>query len=940
MGFEFDVENFGLGVLAGWASAYAINRLRKALRPAPSAARQRSEMAQKGVSHVADSRYYRDLIEICQTGHLAGRGLRLSDIVVEPRFIPQPDFAEPPDDDVIQDVFYVVPQIPDFPYLHAPYNVSTLSIEDLSKGERAVALIGLPGSGRTTALQAIALWAMGEIDFKPPKDRVQEELEQEEAKLSADERAKRIKDRIFIEEQARERLAEEQGKEYDPDAEISLKSASTIFRRILPVYVHLANVSVADFRGDVDPAEPLVRAVQYQMQRITAKVLPRNLYHRLNNGQALVLIDGLDDLPADEQKMKLVWLGAFIEQYRRNYIIVAGPAQGYGGLTEIGLTPVFLRPWNDLDIQNAINNWSTAWPKLLGGGRRRRGATMPENRLIAQAAEQNRALSPLEITLKIWSVFSQDSDLDDYESWLRGYITRFLPQDMVMGVVLPRIAQAAALQLNEGFITASRLEAVLMDQLTSAASSAQSHGGGEITSQEESDDALSVFDSAAEDDLDALFADEDEQAGKAPVPPAKPQKATEKQPLQQQKEVVRLGKEVAQLLTGLHQSGLLVLYRGGRYQFRHAFLAAYLASLTLEKATDEQLVTAAAQPAWSQALAYASMHTNLEAAVGAKFSAPADILHNNLLDVSRWLAYAGPKTGWRGEVLKQLGNLLVAPQQYSLVRERIMAALVGTRDTNVHKIFRVAARSENPDLRRLACLAFGAVGDPDSIVDISPLLRDPNEDVQLSAALGLSALGSEEALELMAAVLTDPKSELQRRVITESFAAIPEEGYPVLYDAVNHEEMMLRRAAIFGLSRIKTDWALIAIYRSFLEDPEYYVRDAAQQVFLDMQVGKDVTVKNYPRPQNISWLLDWFRRQSVETPAELPPEEILLHALRDGDHMTRRLAALAIGQLGLEQMAAALYSALRDREAAVRDMAHRGLGYLQLHLGQALPAPV
>lgn len=936
MGFEFDVENFGLGLLAGWVSAYALNRTRNALRTTRSASHRRSTSSEKGAARLADHRYYRELIEMCQSNHLAGQEIKLSELVVEPRFIPLPQFAAPADDDVVQNVFYVVPQHPDLPYLHAPYNINTLSIEDLSKGDRTLALIGLPGSGRTTALNAIALWAMGELDFHPPKDKVQEELEQEEAKLSADDRAQRIKDRIFIEERARERLAQEQGQDYDADAEVNLKSASTIFRRILPVYIHLANVNLSGFRGDVDPAEPLVRAVQYQLSRITGKVMPRNLYQRLNKGQALILIDGLDDLPEDDQQPKLAWLQAFIEQYKRNYIIVSGPTQGYGRLADIGLTPVFLRPWSDLDIENAVNNWSIAWPKLLGGGRRRRGTTMPENRLIAQAAEQNRALSPLEITLKTWSIFGQDSDLDDYESWLRGYITRHLPENMALGVVLPQMAKAAALQLNEGYITPARLEAILAGDLS--ASGEQSSTQDEAGLQHDYD---AIFDTAKDDNLDELFATEEDEFNEAAAQPAKPaEKAAAKKPASAQKEVVKLSKEVAQLISALHKSGLLVMQLGGRYQFRHVFIAAYLASLTLEQATDAQIIAAAAHPTWSQALAYGSMHTAIDAAVAERLSFPADILQNHLLEISRWLAYAGQKAAWRGQILKQLGNLLVAPHQYSLVRERIVAALVGTRDSNILKILRVAAQHENPDLRRLAALGFGAFGDADSIVEISNLLRDKVVDVQLSAALSLSAIGTDEALETMATVLTEPKSELQRRVITESFAAIPEEGYPVLYDAINHEDMMLRRAAIFGLSRIKTAWALVAIYRAFLEDQEYYVRDAAQQVFLDMQIGKDVLIKNYPRPQSIHWLMDWFRRQGVEMPAEMQPEEILVSALQEGDQAIRTLSALAIGQLGLEHLTAALYTALRDREAPVRDTAHRALGLLQLQMGQALPSPL
>ena len=75
--------------------------------------------------------------------------------------------------------------------------------------------------------------------------------------------------------------------------------------------------------------------------------------------------------------------------------------------------------------------------------------------------------------------------------------------------------------------------------------------------------------------------------------------------------------------------------------------------------------------------------------------------------------------------------------------------------------------------------------------------------------------------------------------MAEAFADMPEEGYPTLYDAVTEEDFMLRRAAIFGLRRTRTTWALVAIYRAFLEDEQWYVRSAAQQAFQEMYKAQE-----------------------------------------------------------------------------------------------------
>src|SRR5262245_20804677 len=199
-----------------------------------------------------------------------------------------------------------------------------------------------------------------------------------------------------------------------------------------------------------------------------------------------------------------------------------------------------------------------------------------------------------------------------------------------------------------------------------------------------------------------------------------------------------------------------------------------------------------------------------------------------------WLPSAPSDAAWRTPLLRTVANFFLSPSQYPLVRERAAAALVASRDPNILNVFRQAARNQNPHLRRLACLGMGAVGDVDSVNDLTALLKDADENVQIAAALGLSAVGNEAALMALVEAFTEG-SERLRQAIAETLADMPDEGYPVLYDAVQDEEMLLRRAAVFGLKRVKSTWAVIAIYRAFLEDQQWYVRSAAQLAFQELQ---------------------------------------------------------------------------------------------------------
>jgi len=114
---------------------------------------------------------------------------------------------------------------------------------------------------------------------------------------------------------------------------------------------------------------------------------------------------------------------------------------------------------------------------------------------------------------------------------------------------------------------------------------------------------------------------------------------------------------------------------------------------------------------------------------------------------------------------------------------------------------------------------------------VSALLADENQEARVAACLALGAIASGPALEAMAGALTEGDEQVQRAA-AEMFGAHVAEGYPVLYDAAHSEQLLLRRAAIFGLRRVETPWALIEIYRAFLEDVQWYVQSAAQEAFI------------------------------------------------------------------------------------------------------------
>jgi HEAT repeat protein len=238
----------------------------------------------------------------------------------------------------------------------------------------------------------------------------------------------------------------------------------------------------------------------------------------------------------------------------------------------------------------------------------------------------------------------------------------------------------------------------------------------------------------------------------------------------------------------------------------------------------------------------------------------------------------------------------------------------------------------------LACLGIGASGSTEAINDLVPLLEDRDDDVQLAAALALGAIGNDEALEALVIAFTEGSEQL-RQAVAEAMAALPEDGFPILFDAISHDDMMVRRAATYGLRRLGARWTKDALYRAFLEDEQWYVRSAAQQAFHDLQEQEGRGPERYPEVGEIPWLVSWATEHGENVPAGEAASQVLYNALSAGDGEIRMMAARTLGQLGEINAAKSLYATLRDRQDDVRIAAYQSLADLEMQLGQPLPAP-
>jgi hypothetical protein len=963
--FNFDSISFMIGFGAGVGTTIAGYRTLRYIQELQG--RGPKAVQRTFATREADRGYLVSLVEYAQHAHLFGHKTRLIDMLVEPRFLRPPDLVEiPNEDEANDDVFRTVPRVHDYPFLHAPYNIPTISIDDLSRGNNAIALVGIQGSGRTTALLAIALWSAGFVEFEKPEDSVSQKLSEEEGDLSARDRAERVKKRVAMSERARARYLDQIGeKSGDPDREKGeskfghADESGSRFRQIAPIYVHLANVILdsGEYGQNIDPAEPLVRALQQQAGWLASKRLVGKTYSLLEAGSGLVMIDGYDDIPHRDRPAALRWIKALMTMYPDNFYIVTMPPEGYGLLMEVGAVPVFLRPWSDQSIHDATEKWREKWEDISNKAIQHDPELYTNIDVFHRAVEMNaRQFHAFDTTLRIWSEFSNASG--NQSEQMSAYLSALLPD---VDNLRLELEQMAIMQLDEGYITLNRLVDLVLKRETGDRVKTKLGDTGKLVPKTGNLEQLAIFDdmeeeSAPASDMDS-FIDEADNLSEflggiehtspediaAPITDSSIKSSTKAEEKEIEAERKRIAREQGRLLDKLVKAEILVQYRKGRYQFRHPIVTAFLGALALHEADEAVVLEKYHKPDWEYAFNYLAQIRDVDFLVAEQLSKPLDVLHENILKLSTWLKFAGSEVEWRNNLLKYFGTLMIAPNQFSLVRERVAAALVNSKEEGAIVIFRRAVQSQNPDSRRVGCLGLGALRDEGALDALTQVaMQDPNVDTLTAATLALAAVGTDEAFETLIDLLEMSGDKDIRRAIAESLAANRQFGYITLYEALESDDMMLRRAAVFGLGRIGTDWALIALNETFLEDAEWYVRSAAQVVFQQVYEDSLRGVKRYPDIPNVPWLKQWGQTMMNEgfIPYDTQIEDVFEEAINQTeDPLIRLMATATIGQIGHYPMLDKVYQALKDDQEAIRDTAYRTLGELQLQLGRPLPAP-
>ena len=844
MPFTFILDPFSF--LIGFATAsvfwWLVARARPAWREISQNIREQQQASQSRRTSSVEENHRRLTLRRAQGMHLAAPFFALDEILLEPRLLAPPPHVEPEGPLATEDVVtQTLPYLPSWPELAAIYRAPTLSLGEALSGGMNLVIIGQPGAGKTVALAHLATLAAN----------------------------------------------------HSPNLG-ALSDA-------IPFLTHIADLRLP-VHDQKEVLNPLIDTLSEHAPVLDLGRLPAFVQSAFRTGRALLLIDGFDELTADGQQGVSEYLKLLLQAYPQARIVTTGAPEQLDGLIGLGFAPLALAGWNAAHAETFIRKWGDIWTQFVAV--EAWAQTGPERvdplLLNTWLSLENRSLTPLELTLKVWGAYAGDALGPHVLEAIASHVRRLAPGNTPL----------AALEMLA-------MQIVLTAQPIFDPRKARVW----VKSFEPSEEAESE---SAEEPPQAETAEDGEE---------------KKEKIRGRKGRVGAPVPTPGLLGRMVSTGLIVSHPHNRMRFVHPVIGGFLAGRALSAFNEEDALIN--QPDWSGkllAMRYLAAHGDASRLAQKMLEWSRLPMHRPLLAAARWLRDAPREAAWRGKVMSSLATLLQTEGLPLALRSQAVAAFVHSNDPGVPALFRQLSSTLSFELVRLAALGSGALQDQKAIPIVRNALEAPSISARRAACLALVSIGTNEALEIVARILLSAEEDL-RRSAAEALANERSEGHAMLKDGATIKDILVRRAVVYGLGRVGEPWAVEILQHMQVEDDQWVVRNSAAEI-LDGQ-----NQQNNPRvprplkpPSESAWLIEFAGTQGVGISPGAPATDVLLAALKS-EKEEQRLAALDyLRRTPSDGVVTQLYGAMYGDDSDLRESAFYALWEIGAS-GQKLPHP-
>jgi hypothetical protein len=647
----------------------------------------------------------------------------------------------------------------------------------------------------------------------------------------------------------------------------------------IPLYLHIHELDLPD--KITDPLDIFIRSISRQLPKVIQSRLPGFISSMAREGKLIILLDGLDELYAEPFTFACLLIKTLLEKYPVVKIVTTAPSYSWDQLVTCGLIPVSIARWNFDERARFITQWSQAWQDKISPLLKRRKSTAVEDldfRLATSwISPEPVHLSPMEWVLKIWAFFSNDTIGNTGINILETYIRR------MTGENLPQIALA---NLAVGFVTSKT----------------------GVLSIQETEDILSKFTYSPD--------------------PAQINNQDDQKKFQKKKKTEKRVSSANRVISGLISQGFLKEVRPGIVSTQHPLLMGYLASLSISGNPPTDLRLSKRLFLYDDLLLHYLVAQNVGLdLVSQLIRLDEPPFHESLICLLSWLKDAPLNTEWRTEILKQTVQALHDPATPEITKQTLVSCLAISNDPGVAVLFRQLLSSPLELVRRIVSLGCGSIQDYKAIPDLSRLLDDPSTDVRISSILSIGIIQSPVSLKASLAILSEGE-EVLRQAASETLAHRGPDGQQVLKNALTSQNLLLRRAVVYGLSEIKQQWAEKLLEKIAVEDGQWVVRNAASHALENLQRRSPFIPVPLPLPSESSWLIAFASRQGIGIIPGKPVNDLLLKALELGTPEERLASLTYIGRLKGSDILRSVYVTATSDSGIVKEYAYLIYWYL------------
>ncbi|MGZ9233947.1 MAG: HEAT repeat domain-containing protein, partial [Anaerolineales bacterium] len=767
-----DPFSFILGFAVGILFTWLLGRARPLFSQVRESAKEQRQAAQTRRTTGVEDNHRRITLRRAQGMHLAASLFSLDEILQEPRLIAPPARVEPGVIPIQEDIIsQTLPYMPAWPELAAIYQAPTLGVAEAVAGGANIVITGPAGLGKTVALAHLASLA----------------------------------------------------------ANLKVRNHADSELEAVPYLYHVADLQFP-FDPSKGPATNIISAAMENAPIFDLRRLPGFIQQTFKSGQALVMIDGFDELDPSSQRNIVDWFKALLQAYPKITIVTTACPDQLNGLLSLGFNPLALIAWDSHQSSRFIQQWGELWSRTVAlEAWAQTGPEQVDPILInTWLTSDNNNLTPFELTLKVWAAYAGDSLGPRVLDAIATHVRR----------VAPSGTPVAAMELLA-------MQVVLTSQPVFDPRQARSW--------------VRQYDIVDDNSIESVETVSKTTAGED-VPLTDSQKIRIKRS--------RAGEAVPSygLLSKMVDSGLLILHPNNKMRFLHPILNGYLAGQAI--GDNDADTTLLALPDWdgkTLSLRYLAARGDASAVADILLKETELPLHRNAFTVARWLRDAPKHATWRAQVFACLLSILQAEGQPLGLRGQAMAAFVVSGDPGAATLFRQFLASRSFELIPLAALGGGAMKDLKAIDALEELMQAPIGSVRRAICLALVAIGTEKSLESVARALLQGDDEL-RRAAAEALANDPVEGHAMLKEGASLEDIMLRRAVVNGLARVGQPWAVELLQKIQVEDDQWAVRNLANQYLEQMNHIDPRVPCKLKVPSEAPWLIEFAGKQKMGVP--------------------------------------------------------------------------